>query len=139
MAPLGDGARAALRATLGRKHGRHQLKDDVIDALVDYWGGRGEELRSIPWDVDVEDEGMWRTEWRALLEDAGIESELEQLRVINWLVVRGRPASKSSDVSSGVARQALKILDEHGVVVSAEVERELTKMVALGDAGDELS
>ena len=53
MAPLGEGARNAIRAVLSRKYGRHEVKEDIIGILVEYFGGRGEEVRSIPLDVDV--------------------------------------------------------------------------------------
>ena len=139
MAPLGDGARSSLRAVFSRQYGRHGVKDDVISTLVDYFGGRGEDVRSIPLDVDVEDVDMWKEEWEVLLEDAKIESEVDRRRVVNWLIIRSRAPAKSDGVGGGVARQALKILDAHGVVVTSEVERELTKMVAVGSAGDELT
>ena len=73
MAPLGDAAKAALRAELQGRHGRHVLhRERIVDALVTYCGGRGESVADLPFDVDNDDEQAWEKEWRTLASSASI-------------------------------------------------------------------
>ena len=86
MAPLGDAAKAALEAELGRTYRGRRLNVTLhATKLVDFFVARGEALTDLPLDVETHDTTTWRELWLALCTDAGIAGASDQLRVVQWL------------------------------------------------------
>ena len=82
MAPLGDAAKAALEAELGRTYRGRRLHVTLhATKLVDFFVARGEALTDLPLDVETHDTTAWRELWLALCKDAGIAGASDQLRV----------------------------------------------------------
>ena len=78
MAPLSDASVAAIVAAFSTTYGRFSVTESSRNKLVEVWRGKGETLAELPLDVDVDDVESWKTEWEAMLDDAGIDAKTER-------------------------------------------------------------
>ena len=137
MAPLSDASVAAIVAAFSTTYGRFSVTESSRNKLVEVWRGKGETLAELPLDVDVDDVESWKTEWEAILDDAGINAKTERVRIILWLEARRGPkGAKRTDVSK--TRQTLEILDKYGTVVPSGAIAKLERVMSASDAGNAL-
>ena len=69
---LDAAGRAAHEGVLQATFRRHKLPAALRAAIADFFVAKGWSVVDVPWDVDASDEAGWEAEWRAFLEDAGV-------------------------------------------------------------------
>ena len=148
-AALDDVGKAAWRAELAKRYGRHALRPAVQAALVDHLAAQGEALAESGLDVTRDDVDEWTSIWEGTLEDAEVRSKRDCAIFLAWGKARCSVAVRSAVAAVGQERaeedverandpagRALRLLEGSGVAIPEAVRAKLVKDFEESESGD---